>query len=236
MQLHDHTYSYNNKNSGYLTSEEDDDDTKLSVLPMEELMTLDMEVNSNEIVKLKTNQSKLNVANKSKLSKLLTSYSSEVAQKPNHVKDYEFTNDLIKLIAPRVCRPYSIPVSILPQAKQKINDMVEQGFIRPVHSSVYNNPAFFQMKPNGTLRLLFNAKYINEHLARRAVVIPTIDQLLYNLGEGMWFTAIDQTGAYNQLLVNPIFGKYLVFTLEFGSVCTSECHRVYVLHQKHFKN
>ena len=32
----------------------------------------------------------------------------------------------------------------------------------------------------------------------------------------MWFTAIDQTGAYNQLLVHPEFGKYLVFALEFG--------------------
>ncbi len=33
----------------------------------------------------------------------------------------------------------------------------------------------------------------------------------------MWFTAIDQTGAYNQLLVHPEFSKYLVFTLEFGT-------------------
>ena len=72
-------------------------------------------------------------------------------------------------------------MAIYDKAEAKINEMIKDGFIKRVDSAVYTYPAFFQAKPNGKLRFLFNAKYLNQHLARRAVIIPTIDELIYRI-------------------------------------------------------
>ena len=171
LLLNEHSYSYYSSNShGYLTSDDDDEDTKLSLLQINEQELTDPVLNDNE----------LSPVHKKELSKLVEFYTSSIEQKPNYVPNYLFNNDLIKLIPPRVCRPYSTPVAMIDAAQAKIEQMIQDGFIEKVNSSVYNNPAFFKVKPSRELRLLFNAKYINQFLARRAVIIPTIDQLLYH--------------------------------------------------------
>ena len=83
--------------------------------------------------------------------------------------------------------------------------MIDGGFIKKAKSAIYTFPAFFQSKPNGDLQLLFKAKYLNQHLARRAVLIPTIDELIYRITkrkrkakkEVLWLTLLDDTGSYN---------------------------------------
>ena len=60
-------------------------------------------------------------------------------------------------------------------------------------------------------------------LVRSLLLIPTIDELIYRItanikkGKHLWLSSLDGTGSYNQVRVDPEFGKYLTFTLPFGS-------------------
>ncbi len=73
----------------------------------------------------KTSNTALDDVHNRELNKLIEYYTFNIKSKPNYVKDYLFTNELIKPVTPRVCQPYSIPVSMIDTAKDKISEMVD---------------------------------------------------------------------------------------------------------------
>ena len=138
--------------------------------------------------------------NRTKLTRLVDFYAKSVVNKPNYIKDYEFKNNIIKPIPQRIVKPYPIPFKMLDEAKAKVDEMVKLGVLEKVESNAYTHPGFFGKKPTGKLRLLYNATYLNDYLERSATYFPTIDELLYSVGEGKILTAIDCTGGYNQVM------------------------------------
>eukprot|EP00834_Sanchytrium_tribonematis_P004904 NODE_266_length_11332_cov_0.554705.p8 type:complete len:144 gc:universal NODE_266_length_11332_cov_0.554705:6399-5968(-) len=103
------------------------------------------------------------------------------------------------------------------KAKKKIKKMIKEGMLKEVSGASHTVPGFFAVKPNGELRLLMNAKYLNRFLARRSVHIPTINELLYRITRCLIFTAIDLTGGYNQVRIDESFAKFVNITLPFGT-------------------
>ena len=158
----------------------------------------------------------LSETGKVELMNILNFYSNNIKTKPNYIKDYFFKNGLIKPVVTRIVKPYPVPYKLLKKAKATINDMVKAGILVKVSGASHTHPGFFGKKPNRELRLLINAVYLNEFLARKAVHIPSIDDLLYQVGENMFFTSLDQIGAYNQLRLDPEFFKYVCIVFPWG--------------------
>ena len=82
--------------------------------------------------------------------------------------------------------------------------MESQGILTKVESATHVHPAFFAKKPNGDLRLLVNAVYLNN---------PLIDELLYQVLAYMVFTAIQFIGGHIQCRLDPKFAKYVHMVL-----------------------
>ena len=193
------------------------EDDRLEVLAVDD--STSFESTKEEISKAKSaaDRSDLPETFKQQLVNLLLYYMHIIALKPSFIKDYLFTNELVKAVVPRIVKPYPIPLKMLAMAKEKIQSMVDSGILTRVKSALHTHPAFFGIKPNKTLRLLINAVYLNQFLLRRAVHIPTIDELLYQVTACMIFTALDLTGGYNQVKLDPEFAKYVNIVLPFGT-------------------
>ena len=81
----------------------------------------------------------------------LLSYIFKIIDKPQFIKDYFFTNDLIKPIAPKILKPNPIPITMRDKAKAKIDGMVEDELLTPIANAMRTLPAFFGIKPMGYL-------------------------------------------------------------------------------------
>ena len=97
-----------------------------------------------------------------------------VKDKPFFVKDFVFKNEFVEPVKPKISKSYPIPISMYNDAQALVDQYVKEGRLEKIESASYTLPAFFKRKPNGGIRMLFNAKDLNKHLARRAVHMPGI--------------------------------------------------------------
>lgn len=112
-------------------------------------------------------------------------------------------------------KPYSIPVQLLDEVKEEIQELKNQEILR-ISQSKYLSPAFVVRKANGSIRLLIDYRKLNERTVKEEFPFNGIDALLQGLYGYEVFSTIDLAQGYYQMEVEEQSRKYIAIILPFG--------------------
>jgi hypothetical protein len=124
------------------------------------------------------------------------------------------------------CRPtYRLAPVELEECKKQVEELLQQGFIRP-SVSPYGSPILFVRKKEGTFRMVIDYRQINNLTIKDKYPLPRIDDLLDRLQGAQVFSSFDLLSGYHQvrLLESDVaktafrtpFGSYEFLVLPFG--------------------
>jgi hypothetical protein len=109
--------------------------------------------------------------------------------------------------------------------EEHIMEQLEKGWIVPSNSS-YGAPALCIPKPDGSLRMCIDYRALNRITTKNKYPLPRINDLLDNLSGAKFFSTLDFTSGYHQLVVresdqpkttlNTHIGKYEYKVLPVG--------------------
>ena len=94
--------------------------------------------------------------------------------------------------------PYKFSPVEQTELERQIQDLLNQGFIRP-SVSPYGAPVLFVPKKNGQWRMCVDYRALNKQTIKDKFPLPRIDELLEKLGKAKVFTAIDLASGYHQI-------------------------------------
>ncbi|GJW98057.1 putative reverse transcriptase domain-containing protein [Tanacetum coccineum] len=136
-------------------------------------------------------------------------------------REIEFGIELIPGAEPISKAPYRMAPVELKELKEQLQEMLENGFIRP-SVSPWGAPVLFVKKKDGSMRLCIDYRELNRITIRNRYPLPRIDDLFDQLQGAKYFSKIDLRSGYHQLrvreqdisktafhLMNRIFHEYL---------------------------
>jgi hypothetical protein len=88
--------------------------------------------------------------------------------------EIEFTIDLMTGTQPIHKAPYRMTPSELKELKKQLEDLVDQGFIRP-SVSPWGAPVLFVRKKDGSLRMCIDYRELNRVTIKNKYPLPRID-------------------------------------------------------------
>nr|GEZ68533.1 putative nucleotidyltransferase, ribonuclease H [Tanacetum cinerariifolium] len=96
--------------------------------------------------------------------------------------------------------PYRMDPIELKEVKDQLQELLEQGFIRP-SVSPWGAPVLFVKKNDGSMRLCIDYRELNKITIRNRYPLPRIDDLFDQIQGAMHFSKIDLWSGYHQLRV-----------------------------------
>jgi hypothetical protein len=140
-------------------------------------------------------------------------------------REVEFTIDLVPGIGPISKAPYRMAPAELKELKEQLQDLLDQGFIRP-SASPWGAPVLFVKKKDGSMRLCIDYRELNKVTIRNKYPLPRIDDLFDQLRGSEVFSKIDLRSGYHQLRVKEEdipktafrtrYGHYEFLVMPFG--------------------
>ena len=121
--------------------------------------------------------------------------------------------------------PYRLSPAEQKELEEQVQDLLNQGFIRP-SVSPYGAPVLFVPKKNGQWRMCVDYRALNKQTIKDKFPLPRIDELLERLGKARVFTALDLASGYHQIGVEEssiektafrtVRGQYEFIVMPFG--------------------
>ena len=100
--------------------------------------------------------------------------------------------------------------------KKEVERLVEIGVLKRQPESEWGSPAFIIPKSNGTVRFLGDFREVNKRIVRNPFPIPKITDVLQQLEEFTWASALDLNMGYFTIRLNPDSQKICTIVLPWG--------------------
>ncbi|XP_058775850.1 uncharacterized protein LOC131650137 [Vicia villosa] len=130
------------------------------------------------------------------LHKYPTIFQNQTRFPPPRPHDHQIP--LLPNTAPINVKPYRYPHSQKTAMTTIISDMLKEGLIVPSHSP-FSSPVLLVKKKDGTWRFCVDYRALNAVTVKDRFPIPTIDELLDELGPAKIFTKLDLRSGYHQI-------------------------------------
>ncbi|GJR88255.1 putative nucleotidyltransferase, ribonuclease H [Tanacetum coccineum] len=132
-----------------------------------------------------------------------------------HTWRIEFGIELIPGAEPILKAPYRMAPVELKELKEQLQEMLENGFIRP-SVSPWGAPVLFVKKKDGSMRLCIDYRELNRITIRNRYPLPRIDDLFDQLQGAKYFSKIDLRSGYHQLRVREQDISKTAFRTRYG--------------------
>ena len=94
-------------------------------------------------------------------------------------------------------RPYRTPIHKIPVLDNEINEMLEDGIIRP-SSSPWSSPCSIVPKPDGSPRFVVDFRQVNKVIKDNAYNLPLIQEIFDNMAGSTIFSTMDLKSGFYQ--------------------------------------
>lgn len=131
---------------------------------------------------------------------LLSKY-PRLFQPLHHLPPSRSTDHIIHLephSKPVNVRPYRYPYFQKIEIEKQVQDMLHRQLIRPSRSP-YSSPVLLVKKKDGTWRFCVDYRALNSITIKDRFPLPTIDELLDDLGNSSWFSKMDLPQGFHQI-------------------------------------
>ncbi|GJS26139.1 reverse transcriptase domain-containing protein [Tanacetum coccineum] len=116
-------------------------------------------------------------------------------------RQVEFRIDLVPGATPIAKSPYRLAPSEMQELSGQLQELQDNGFIRPSHSP-WGAPVLFVKKKDGSLRMCIDYRELNKLMVKNRYPLPRIDDLFDQLQGSRFFSKIDLRSGYHQLRVH----------------------------------
>ncbi|XP_033124030.1 uncharacterized protein K02A2.6-like [Anneissia japonica] len=111
---------------------------------------------------------------------------------------------------PKFCRPRPVPDALKPAIDAKLDELIAQGILVPVNHAEWATPCVIVPKADNSVRICGDYKVtINQYLGVEKYPLPTPQDLFATLAGGKYFTTLDLSQAYQQMVVDEDSRKLL---------------------------
>ncbi|GJT66274.1 putative reverse transcriptase domain-containing protein [Tanacetum coccineum] len=116
------------------------------------------------------------------------------------IRQVEFQIDLIPGATPVARAPYRLAPSEMQELSNQLQELEDQGFIRP-STSPWGAPVLFVKKKDGSFRMCIDYRELNKLTVKNRYPLPRIDDLFDQLQGSSIYSKIDLRSGYHQLRV-----------------------------------
>ena len=124
---------------------------------------------------------------------------------------------LVDDASPIFSRARKVPFSVRDQLTEHIEGLVQGGILKPVQTSDWASPIVVVRKREGGIRMCIDPKRtLNPQLTSDHYPIPVIDDLLVDVSSHEYYSLIDLSGAFQQLLLDESSQKLVTINTHLG--------------------
>ena len=117
---------------------------------------------------------------------------------------------------PKYVKARLLPYHYKDKVDKSLQELLNNNIIKQIDSSDWAHPIVPVVKPNGTVRLCVDFKYLNTQSEINQFPLPLVDDILSDIGPCKFISKIDLTNAYLQLKVSEESQKLLVINTHKG--------------------
>lgn len=136
------------------------------------------------------------------LHELITQF-QDIFAKPQGIPPRRHINHTIPLISgvqPFRLKPYRYNPIQKDEIEKKVHELLQNGLIRE-STSPFASPVLLVKKMTGDWHLCVDYRRLNDLTVKNKFPLPMIDGILDELSGAKWFTSLDMTGGYHQILM-----------------------------------
>ena len=115
-------------------------------------------------------------------------------------RDCDHAIPLVPGATPFQVRPYRYPPAIKDEIENQIAVMLQSGIIKP-STSPFSSSVLLVKKKDQSWRFCVDFRHLNAITVKSTYPVPVIEELLDELGHASWFTSLDLTAGYHQILL-----------------------------------
>lgn len=117
---------------------------------------------------------------------------------------------------PKVHKVRPIPMLIREEVDKEIKGLLLKGIIEEIETSEWISPVVIARKANGKIRLCIDLRHLNNNIVVEKFPLPNINEMVSMLRGATWFSTIDLSAAYHQIVLTPESRKLTAFVTPFG--------------------